>query len=272
MIQSIDPALQRLLDHIQPAAQPAGCFLPLDGLTGQSGKVETAAGPLLARRQPLLPIPFVNRQREYRILKKLRSSGLAPQPLAVNPHWLLLRWQSGALISADEFTQRQDEVISLLHGLHQQPLTGYRLSLTPLLQHYWQLCQQRNLRWQRALRRLMREGEPKPLRLAPVHMDVHSGNLLATQQGLRLIDWEYAADGDVALEIAALCAADPVQQSRWTALYAGAARLPLWQLEAQVRRWQPWLRLLMASWYQLRAEQSGDATLRQLAAESWQSI
>ena len=35
-------------------------------------------------------------------------------------------------------------------------------------------------------------------------MDIHPGNLLATGEGLRLIDWEYAADGDVALDIAAL--------------------------------------------------------------------
>ncbi|HAB74651.1 MAG TPA: thiamine kinase, partial [Pantoea sp.] len=43
-------------------------------------------------------------------------------------------------------------------------------------------------------------------------------------------------------------------------------------LARQVARWQPWLRLLMASWYQLRAEQSDDAALRQLARQSWQTI
>ncbi|WP_312241003.1 thiamine kinase [Pantoea sp.] len=272
MTHKIDPALRRLLDTLQPAAEPAGCFLSLAGLTGGSGKVETAAGPLLARRQPPLPIPFVNRRREYRILKKLRGSGLTPQPLAVNARWLLLRWQPGATIDQQDFTQRQDEVLALLGCLHQQPLTGYRLRLLPLLQQYWQLCRERDLRWQRALRRLTRAGEPKPLRLAPIHMDVHPGNLIASQQALRLIDWEYAADGDVALEIAALCAADPAHRQSWITLYARQAGLPPRELETQVKRWQPWLRLLMASWYQLRAEQSGDAALRRLAAESWQSL
>lgn len=272
MKHSIDPALQRLLNPFQLAAEPAGCFLPLAGLTGESGRIETAAGPLLARRQPPSPIPFVNRQREYRILKKLRASGLTPQPLALNAHWLLLRWQPGTVIPDHDFMQRRDEVIALLHRLHCQPLTGYRLSLMPLLQRYWQLCQQRNLRWQRALRRLAHEGEPGPLRLVPLHMDVHPGNLIATQQGLRLIDWEYAADGDAALEIAALCAADPGHQQHWAACYARQARLPLQQLELQIGRWRPWLRLLMASWYQLRAEQSGDAALCRLAAERWKTF
>jgi thiamine kinase len=103
-------------------------------------------------------------------------------------------------------------------------------------------------------------------------MDVHAGNLIADEKGLHLIDWEYAADGDVALELAALCAADPEQASRWLEAYAQAACLSPAALARQVARWQPWLRLLMASWYQLRAEQSGDAALQQLAQQSWQHI
>ena len=34
-------------------------------------------------------------------------------------------------------------------------------------------------------------------------MDVHAGNIVHGEAGLRLIDWEYAGDGDVALELAA---------------------------------------------------------------------
>jgi aminoglycoside phosphotransferase (APT) family kinase protein len=35
-------------------------------------------------------------------------------------------------------------------------------------------------------------------------MDVHAGNIVHTKAGLRLIDWEYAGDGDIALELAAV--------------------------------------------------------------------
>jgi thiamine kinase-like enzyme len=35
-------------------------------------------------------------------------------------------------------------------------------------------------------------------------MDVHAGNIVHTEAGLRLIDWEYAGDGDIALELAAV--------------------------------------------------------------------
>lgn len=58
-------------------------------------------------------------------------------------------------------------------------------------------------------------------------MDIHPGNLLATGEGLRLIDWEYAADGDVALDIAALFRGNgwsAGQQQRFAALRAGLSR------------------------------------------------
>jgi len=245
---------------------------PLQGLTGHSSKLESGQGAFIARPAPQPPIPFVDRQREARLLRKLHPSGLTPRPLPGDAQLLLLPWRAGEPLSPEGFQQRRDEVVALLLLLHRQPPTGYRLLLLPLLQRYWQLCRQRHLGWQRALRRLARAGEPAPLRLAPLHMDVHAGNLIADAEGLHLIDWEYAADGDVALELAALCAADPAQAESWLAAYAEAARLPAATLTRQVARWQPWLRLLMASWYQLRAEQSDDAELRQLARQSWQTI
>ncbi|WP_286876542.1 MULTISPECIES: phosphotransferase, partial [Pantoea] len=130
----------------------------------------------------------------------------------------------------------------------------------------------RHWRWLARLQRLQRQGEPRPLRLAPLHMDVHPGNVIATPAGLRLIDWEYAADGDVALELAAICAWAPAQAAAWTEEYAARTHMDAAVLARQIARWQPWLQLLMASWYQLRAEQSGEATLQQLAQTSWQDI
>ncbi|MCZ5371456.1 phosphotransferase, partial [Escherichia coli] len=54
----------------------------------------------------------------------------------------------------------------------------------------------RTVGWLRMLKRLRKEREPRPLRLSPLHMDVHAGNLVHSASGLNLIDWEYAGDGD----------------------------------------------------------------------------
>lgn len=271
MSPRIDPLLLRRIEKRLPGFT-AGSLTPLQGLTGQSSKLENGQGAFIVRPAPQPPIPFVDRQREARLLRKHSASGLTPRPLTGDAQLLVLPWQEGEPLSPQAFQQRSEEVMSLLLRLHRQPLTGYALHLLPLLERYWQLCQQRHISWQRALRHLQHVGEPRPLRLAPLHMDVHSGNLIANEKGLHLIDWEYAADGDVALELAALCAAAPEQTDYWLERYAQAARLPPVQLARQVARWQPWLRLLMASWYQLRAEQSADAQMLQLARQSWQYL
>ncbi|WP_288656370.1 thiamine kinase [Pantoea sp. UBA6567] len=267
-----DPALADLVQQQWPTAPAAGYFFALPGLSGNSFQIAGGQETLLARRTPLQPIPFVNRQREYRILRQLRNAGLGPEPLSWRSPWLLQRWLPGEALTPAAFDAQRSAIVALVSTLHRQPLTGYPLRLLPLLQLYWQRCRQRHWRWLARLQRLQRQGEPRPLRLAPLHMDVHPGNVIATPAGLRLIDWEYAADGDVALELAAICAWAPAQAAAWTEEYAARTHMDAAVLARQIARWQPWLQLLMASWYQLRAEQSGEATLQQLAQTSWQDI
>ncbi len=47
-------------------------------------------------------------------------------------------------------------------------------------------------------------GASRPPAAGAAHMDVHAGNIIHNESGLRLIDWEYAGDGDIALELAAV--------------------------------------------------------------------
>ncbi|WP_338564770.1 phosphotransferase [Erwinia sp. E_sp_W01_6] len=106
-------------------------------------------------------------------------------------------------------------------------------------------------------------------------MDIHAGNVIRHNEEIRLIDWEYASDGDVALELAAIVAGnnlDCQQQTQLIAVYAQQQKLDPSLLGRQMRRWQPWLRLLMASWYELRWQQSQDAMFFTLAAEAWQRV
>ena len=101
------------------------------------------------------------------------------------------------------------------------PRFGWRVSLGPLLAQYWQRSDpaRRTPRWLRWHQRLCRRGEPRPLRLAPLHMDVHAGNIIHSDAGLKLIDWEYAGDGDIALELAAVWIA-PDERRQLVAAYA----------------------------------------------------
>ncbi|MBT0723318.1 thiamine kinase [Rosenbergiella sp. S61] len=243
----------------------------LPGLSGNSWR-NLQRRDEIHRLTPAQPLPFVNRQREFRILHKLRHTELAGQPIGYDSGRLTVEWVEGKPLATQAFIPQNSELLALLMRLHQQPLLGYRIPFLALLQRYWQLCQQRHPRWLRQLKRLQRQGEPRPLRLVPLHMDLHPGNIIQTEQGLMLIDWEYSADGDIALELAALCLQDASQSEGWISAYAQALKLDSELLSLQVKRWQPWLTLLQASWYQLRAEQTQLSTMKQQAAESWRHL
>ncbi|WP_349290190.1 MULTISPECIES: thiamine kinase [unclassified Tatumella] len=267
-----DPSLLQLVRQYQPAEFSAGCFFPLPGLSGHSVKVILPSATLVARQQPLQPLPFVNRRREYRILKKLSASGLVAAPLGGNSRWLLSAWQPGEVFSPQQFSQQYRQICRTLLHLHRQPLTGYPVSVSVLLEQYWQLCRQRTHHWLKHWQRLQLRGEPAPLRLAPLHMDIHAGNLLSDREGCHFIDWEYAADGDIAIDLAIICLNDPQYEMRWITAYAQAAAVDRQLLQRQVQRWKPWLKLLMACWYQLRAEQTASPQMNTLARQSWQDL
>ncbi len=276
MRYSTEPALNHLLRQCVALQDTAAEFLPLAGLSRGSTRIQLGNRTLVARGGAAENLmPGVDRQREYRILRKLAASGLAPRPCGYHHGWLLLEWQPGEVLAPGCSGQWLSALIKTLTALHRQSLSGYRLQLLPLLQDYWQRSHRRHPLWLRTLKRLQRQGEPHPLRLAPLHMDIHSGNLVSYQQQLHLIDWEYAGDGDVALELAALLAAgelDSTQQQQLKAGYAAASGLDLAILQRQIRRWQPWLALLATSWYELRWQQSGDNEFAALAADGWQRL
>lgn len=159
---------------------------------------------------------------------------------------------------------------AMLCHLHRQPRLGWRVTLLPLLEQYWQQASadRRTPFWLAQLKRLRKTGEPQPLRLSPLHMDVHAGNIVHTSLGARLIDWEYAGDGDVALELAAVWSEDDAARQRLITDYARIAHMNADALRRQVRRWRPWVVMLMAGWFEMRFQQSRDKQFIALADDA----
>ncbi len=267
-----------LIRRAEPVTYKKSLFTPLHGLTGLSWKVQAGGRRFVARRQPASSafIPGINRQREYRLLRKLAHRKITAYPLGFQYPWLLLNWAQGEEPDAAQWQAQSAALIQLLTRLHTQPPVGYRLNILALLWRYWQLTDPcwRHPRWLRILRRLSHQKEPIPLRLAPLHLDIHRENSLLTPGGLVLIDWEYAADGDVGLELCMLRYSGVITSYDWPAWqhdYAQAMSLDGRRLEQQIARWRPWVNLLRASWYSLYAQQrGGDNQLLSLAQTAWQ--
>lgn len=167
-----------------------------------------------------------------------------------------------------------NELAGLLYYLHQQPRFGWRITLLPLLELYWQQSDpaRRTVGWLRMLKRLRKAREPRPLRLSPLHMDVHAGNLVHSASGLKLIDWEYAGDGDIALELAAVWVENTEQHRQLVNDYATRAKIYPAQLWRQVRRWFPRLLMLKAGWFEYRWRQTGDQQFIRLADDTAAAI
>ncbi|MCS3433622.1 thiamine kinase [Klebsiella sp. BIGb0407] len=253
-----------------PVADAAGCFSALEGLSGTSFCLKTERGRFNARKIPEQRLPGLSLHRYHKVLKQL-PAGMAPQPYKLVEGWLLSHWLEGEPWSGPLPTF---ELARLLHRLHRQPLFGWRVRIAPLLSYYWQQSSptRRTAYWLGLLKHLLATKEPRPLRLAPLHMDVHAGNIIRQTQGLGLIDWEYAGDGDIGLELSTILACNTFANDDFLSHYAHLAHLDPYELHRQITRWQPWVKLLVASWYECRWQQTNQPQFATLADQAWQEM
>jgi len=265
---SIKSALEQLIAQQLPAVLSAGCHLsPVAGLTGESWKIETPLHSWLARVQSAEKTGLgVERRREKGILRHVAGLGIAPHIRLFSPPWLVVEWLEGETckISGGRETNDQPQLAALLVSLHRLAPCGYRLQLREQFARYWQQIDRQRLTpaWLRLHHRFMRQPLPVPLKMAVLHMDVHPGNLVRNEQKLSLIDWEYAAGGDVALELAALFRGNgwsPVQQQDFLRAYVACGGYrDIARLTQKVGRWTPWVDYLMLMWFEVRWQQTGD--------------
>lgn len=240
------------------------------GFSGASCIIEHADCRLVLRQFHTAAGTPAHFRRQYRALRHLPAD-IAPQPHFFSPGWMVVDYLAGEITTT---LPAAPALATMLYHLHQQPVFGWRITLSPLLEHYWLQASpaRRTPLWLRWYKRLKKRGEPRPLRLAPLHMDVHAGNIVHTDGGIRLLDWEYAGDGDIALELASVWTDNDAERQQLLTVYAQRAKLELTQLQRQVQRWRPWVLLLMAGWFELRWQQSQDKQFIALADTIWRQL
>lgn len=262
-------ALTRLLAQRFPAVDTAGFYYePVAGLSSASWRIRCGDSVWLARPQTRDGAELgTRRQREYQRLRHMSAHQLAPRPLINRDGWLVVEWLEGHPASAQDFIRLIDEgaLARLLCRLHQLPPCGYRWALPALLAQHWQSMDARRrtpglLRWHR---HFQRRRQPAMLAYAPLHLDVHAANLLLTPtRGPMLIDWEYAADGDIAMELAFLIRGNVLsgaQQQRLLQTYQQQRPgFTLTALTHSVAQWLPWVDYLILMWFEVRWRQTGD--------------
>lgn len=267
-------ALLALLERQKPASTAGFCLSEVRGLSSASWRVHTPEGDRLAREQSRDGAQLGgNRRREFRILRQLSLVGLAPRPVGLRSEWLLVEWLDGTVATDAQFDEllQKGALAARLAALHHQPVYGFPLPLKALFIRHWQNMApaRRTPNLLRHLKRLLGRSLPPTLMLAPLHLDVHPGNLVHHAQTWRLIDWEYAADGDVALELAALFRANtlaPERQQRFLNDYCRHwSGMSSRSLSERIAQWLPWVDFLMLMWYEVRWQQTRQTIFLQAA-------
>ncbi|MFC3395286.1 thiamine kinase [Brenneria rubrifaciens] len=263
---NIKGQLTELVHQYFPAVDTAGFhFKPVSGLSSESWRIRGPDIEWLARPQSAFGRQTgTDRQREYHLLRQMAAVGLAPRPLLWRRDWLIIEWAPGRIATADEFAAflSRGALAGYLSRIHQQPCSGYPLDLRKLFARHWQLMapHRRSPALLRLHQHFQRLPLPKPLAYAPLHLDVHAENLLITRNGIMLIDWEYASDGDIAFEMAFIFRAnqmDSPAQMRFLETYQQhRPGLSARQIYRHVGPWLPWVDYLVMMWFEVRWQQT----------------
>lgn len=258
--------LTALVRQYFPAVDTAGFhFEPVSGLSSESWRITGPEITWLARPQsPLGYQAGTDRQREFHLLRQMAAAGLAPRPLLWQRDWLIIEWVPGRITNADEFSTlvTNGALAGCLSAIHQQPCSGYPLDLRKLFARHWQQMdvKRRSPELLRLYQHFQHESLPASLAYAPLHLDVHAENLLITDEGMMLIDWEYASDGDIAFEMAFIFRANqmdiPAQKAFLATYQQHRPGLSSERLYQHVVQWLPWVDYLVLMWFEVRWQQT----------------
>jgi thiamine kinase len=182
------------------------------GLVNESHRV-LRDGRLYSLRMPVAPpaaahVPIgVDREWECRVLALASAAGIAPVIERCVPRLgvLVMRWQVGHALSADEARRPETgaRVAELARRVHALALPGNArvMSAADWIEHYRDARRApRTQGLAAAAEPLQAEAERRlgALEALPrtpgvlCHSDLHPANLVASERGLVLLDWEYA--------------------------------------------------------------------------------
>ncbi len=195
----------------------------------------------------------IDRQIEWLILSKLSAvSSLAPKPWCLIEQGLLVEWIDGSTPESLSMSV----LLSLLVSVHQLPCPDNVFSLENHVSQYWHRLPKTEafdaLRQQRLSLPPYRElAQPSVC----CHYDLGAHNVVVSNSGaLRIIDWEYAACGDPAFELAMM-----IFTHNWS-VHDAVTQYCLLQNISDVNAWHlsvksfiPWAEYISKLWFAIMA-------------------
>ncbi|MEU8173191.1 choline/ethanolamine kinase family protein [Microbispora hainanensis] len=159
------------------------------------------------------------------------ASGIGPRVVHVLPGVLLLEWVEGVTLDAPAVAERIEGVAHACRRLHAGPRFGNDFSIFDRLREFVTRCRAHGL----ALPAGYEDVLPvvadieaalarRPLPTVPCHNDLLAENLIATGDGVRIVDYQLSGNNDPCFELGDIAAEsdfDPDQVVRLTRAYFG---------------------------------------------------
>lgn len=243
----------------QQQQQAVSSVTKLAGLTACSHLVELANGErYVLRSQTQQATDYgIDYQQEVAFLRLIEPLGFTPKIIYANETSALLAWINGQTPShfSQPLLAKLADQLASLHRFDWQAVRSTqnltRLNLAERCQFLWQNLP---LKTQNSLNFTPPFKQISPYKQTICHHDIHLANLVEQDEKLFLIDWEYAAISDPALELALLFHYNPLsaeQKAFFLARYFAKSGFDPTACVAKMVEYQPEIEKLNRLWFRL---------------------
>jgi len=233
------------------------------GLTNRCWKVVTTDGKSYVWR-PVTHITkafSISRFQEYQILSAIEVSHLSPSPIHINEQGLLVDWIEGISLTDELSFDSLLKTMIKIHDLDTQRVPVAPFNYTARVDHYWMLLSDEHKvepyasiynRWRTA-------PNLADVGLSLCHFDLAGYNMVKTEQGNKVIDWEYAALADPRLDLT--LSIDVMDEKPLEAVYRYCQLREIEGVDDWVEgvmAWKPRATMMAMLWYLLAYQLWGD--------------
>lgn len=222
----LEPALASHSNWPLPLARPSVLSLLAEGPSHTSYVLGHGPNQLVLRinhpGDKLLKTPLEVEQHIHRLAAQ---QGITPDLLYLDPQH---RWQLSSFINSttpatDSYSSLAEKV-KLLLDIHRLPAVDYRINLVVVITYYLSTLEKttsshfkRVNRYAQLIRQFVHQVSCiKDYCLC--HNDLHPGNFIQSESGLRVIDWEYAGMNHPYFDLAGLVQGDNLDDEHQTTL------------------------------------------------------
>lgn len=187
------------------------------------------------------------------MLNAIAPLNLGPKPVFVHEQGLLVEWVPGETLTKPGIDI--DELLPIAAAIHEYPSTAIPLvpfSYLSRIDHYWLELGGKYIgtEFETLYRKWRSEPSVEQVPVALCHFDLGCYNLVRGEEGVKVIDWEYAALSDPRLDLTLILQLADVPIEQGVAHYCQIRQIDdvsLW-LEG-VRAWMPRTIMMAMLWY-----------------------